>query len=72
MKGRVACEFASSVSLHHTRMRSVRLYSINGGVCEFTSHNHEKCETILNEGWCANLHHKTMRRVGLNSTNGGV
>ena len=28
-------------------------------VCEFTAHNNEKCETILNEWWCVNLHHIT-------------
>ena len=37
-------------------------------VCDFTSHNnekqsqnHEKCETMFNEGWCVTLHHITMR-----------
>ena len=41
-------------------------------VCEFTSHNNERCETILNEGWCENLHHISMRSVRLYSMNGGV
>ena len=41
-------------------------------VCEFTSHNNEKCETILNEGWCVSLHHITMRSVRPYSMKGGV
>ena len=40
-------------------------------VCDFTSHNNEKCETILNEGWCVTLHHITMRSVRLYSMKGG-
>ena len=70
------------VRLHHITMRSVSLYTMNGGVrvyitarwevwdytpwmvvCEFTSHNNEKCETILHEWWCVSLHHITMRSV---------
>ena len=56
-------------------------YSMKGGVwlytqwrvvCDFTSHNNEKCETIFNEGWCVTLHHTTMRSVRLYSMKGGV
>ena len=48
------------VSLNYITMRSVRLYSVNGGVCvcvSWTSHNHDKCESILHERCCASLHH---------------
>ena len=38
-------------------------------VCEFTSHNEEKCKTILNEWWCVRFHHITMRSVRLYSIN---
>ena len=102
---RVVCDFTSHhnekceailnegwcVTLHHITMRSVRLYSMKGGVwlyitsqwevwdytqwrvvCYFTSHHNEKCETILNEGWCVTLHHITMRSVRLHSMKGGV
>ena len=41
-------------------------------VCDFTSHHSEKCETILNEGWCVTLHHITVRSVRLYSMKGGV
>ena len=41
-------------------------------VCDFTSHHNEKCETILNEGWCVTLPHITMRSVRLYSMKGGV
>ena len=41
-------------------------------VCYFTSHHNEKCETILNEGWCVTLHHITIRSVTLHSMKGGV
>ena len=39
-----------------------------------TSHDNQKCETILNERWCArwNSHSITRRSVRLNSMNGGV
>ena len=102
---RVVCDFTSHhnekcettfnegwcVTLHHITMRSVRLYSMKGGVwlyitsqwdvwdytqwrvvCDFASHHNEKCETILNEGWCVTLHHITMRSVRLHSMKGGV
>ena len=36
-------------------------------VCDFTSHNNEKCETIFNEGWCVTLQNITMRSVRLYS-----
>ena len=60
------------MTLHHITMRSVRLHSMKGDVCYFTSHHNEKCETILNEGWCVTLHHITMRSVRLHSMKGGV
>ena len=41
-------------------------------VCELTSHNNEKCETTLNEGWCVSWHHIAMRNVRLHSMKGGV
>ena len=86
---RVVCDFTSHhtekcettfnegwcVTVHHITLRSVRLYSMKGGVwlyitshwevwdyiqwrvvCDFTTHHTEKCETILNEGWCVTLH----------------
>ena len=62
------------VTLHHITIRSVRLWDYTQWkvVCEFTSHDHEKCEIILNERWCASLHHMTMRSVRLYSMKGGV
>ena len=102
---RVVCDFTSHhnekceatfnegwcVTLHYITKRSVRLYSMKGGVllyitsqwevwdyiqwrvvCCFTSHHNEKCETILNEGWCVTLHHITMRSVRVHSMEGGV
>ena len=79
-------------SWHHITMRSVRPYSMNGGVrlyiitsrwevwdyiqwmvvWELTSHQMEKCETVLNEWWCETSHHITMRSVRIYSMNGGV
>ena len=78
-------------SWHHITMRSVRLYSMNGGVrvditsrwevwdytqwmgvCNFTLHKNEKCETILNEWGCVSSHYIKMRSVRLYSMNGGV
>ena len=31
------------MTLHHIKIRSVRQYSMKGGVCDFTSHNNWKC-----------------------------
>ena len=41
-------------------------------VCDVTSHNNEKCETILKERWYVSLHNRTMRSVRLYSRNGGM
>ena len=41
-------------------------------VCEFTSHNDEKCEPILNEWWCVSWHHITLRSARLHLLKGAV
>ena len=72
------------ITLDYITMRSVRLYSMKGGVllyvtsqwevwnyiqwrvmCYFRLHHNEKCETILNEGWCV------QRKLGSNLPNYG-
>ena len=61
---RVVCDFTSQLEVwDYTQWRVV---------CEFTSQNNEKCETILNEGWCVSLLHRTMRSVRLYSMTSGV
>ena len=40
------------VCLYITQQWEVWDYTPWRMVCDFTSHNNEKCETIFNEGWC--------------------
>ena len=72
---RVADDFYSmkgGVWLYITSQWEVWDYTQWRVVCDLTSHNNEKCETIFNEGWCVTLHHTTMRSVRLYSLKGGV
>ena len=41
-------------------------------MCDFTLHNNEKYETILNQGWCVTLHQITIKSVRLYSMKRGV
>ena len=52
----------SGVLLYSTSQWEVWDYIQWMVVWELTSHQDEKCETILNEWWCESLHHITMSK----------